>query len=100
METSSPLQKDVPSRLLKQSHTPESPDFSIWAIILIIFGILLVVGGIISMVALEDRSGGWVYTVVLIGSGIQCFFCSFMVGVFTDIRWYLKKLVEKTKDRE
>jgi len=90
METSPPTQKEPPEQ--------EHPEFSFWSIMFIIIGILLIVGGVVSMVFVE-KSGAWIYTVVLIGSGIQCFFCSFLVGVFTDMRWYLRKLVEKTKEK-
>jgi DNA-directed RNA polymerase subunit RPC12/RpoP len=63
---------------------------SAWATAMGIFAGLSVIGAIF---ALLSQAGGFV-VIVLLASALHCALLSFMIDVFTDIRWFLKTLVD------
>ena len=63
-------------------------------------GIVMAFIGIKNYVS-DDQAESKLPSVVFIISGVMCaiqsFFFSFLIDVFTDIRWFLKDLAEKDK---
>ncbi len=43
----------------------------------------------------KERESAFILIILGIAGAIQCFFFSFLVDVFTDIRWFLKKIADK-----
>ena len=83
----------------------KSPDLYIerrsgWSLCLKIIGSICLAGGVIAFLfTLGNGSGnrsaaGFVPLFIGVGGCIQSFFCAFLIDVFTDIRWFLKKLVD------
>jgi hypothetical protein len=71
---------------------PEITRRSGWSGVLIFIGVLSLVGGILGAVI---GTSAMILVLGLVGA-IQAFFFAFLVDVFTDIRWFLKKLVERS----
>ncbi len=70
---------------------------SVWGEVLTIFGGMLAVIFFIGLVCLfpeNTRPAAPALLIVGAAGALQCFFFSFLVDVFTDIRWFLKKIAE------
>jgi hypothetical protein len=71
-----------------------------WALFLKIVGGICLVGGVLGFLSAmtsgrgADPGAGFISLIIGIGGAIQAFFFAFLIDVFTDIRWYLKKLVD------
>ena len=68
-----------------------------WADVLKFFGsasILLFFAGFFCLMSVNTRPAAPALLIVGAAGAIQCFFFSFLVDVFTDIRWFLKKIAE------
>jgi hypothetical protein len=73
-----------------------------WCKFFIFLGVIsLIIAGIGVFMFLNSYDGNKGESIIVIISGIvssiQSFFISFLINVFTDIRWFLKELVEKNK---
>lgn len=71
-----------------------------WSGFLNVMGVLCLVGGVggcavSSGVGEHLTAASWMILVAGIAFGLQAFFFAFLVDVFTDIRWFLKRLVDK-----
>lgn len=69
-----------------------------WADFLTAIGVLgLIVGFVVGILIVMGAEGSdlWVVFVVGVAGGLQAMFLAFLVNVFTDIRWFLKQLVDK-----
>lgn len=69
---------------------------SIWSSIQRIVGLFLVIGGSL-ILFLVDSSFERITAGTIIFMGIQSLFISFLIDVFTDIRWYLSKVTENSE---
>lgn len=69
---------------------------SIWSSIQRIVGLLLVIGGSL-LLTVVDNIFEITTAVTIIFLGIQSLFISFLIDVFTDIRWYLSKINESSE---
>jgi hypothetical protein len=66
-----------------------------WATFLRVVGGINILVGLIGFVASDDkRIGGILLAIGLVGV-IQSFFFAFLVDVFTDIRWFIKKIADE-----
>ncbi|MBM3877835.1 MAG: DUF4339 domain-containing protein [Verrucomicrobia bacterium] len=66
-----------------------------WATFLRVVGCVNILVGLIGFVASDDnRIGGILLAIGLVGV-IQSFFFAFLVDVFTDIRWFVKKIADE-----
>ena len=59
---------------------------------LVVLGLFMVVSGIF----IEARYMDFVISGTLLFIGLQSLFISFLIDVFTDIRWYLSKVTENS----
>ncbi len=71
--------------------------WSVFFLILGCGGILTCIISIFLLIASNNDSPIQYLNFFIIGilAAIQCFFLSFLVDVFTDIRWFIKKISEK-----
>jgi len=66
-----------------------------WATFLRVVGCVNILVGLIGFVASDDkRLGGILLAIGLVGV-IQSFLFAFLVDVFTDIRWFVKKIADE-----
>jgi len=75
-----------------------------WSQFLQAVGLISILGGIIGFAAewrhfwKDDSPNALIFLVIGAAGAIQSFFFAFLIDVFTDIRWFLKKLVDGRKD--
>ena len=69
-----------------------------WSSIQRILGLFLIVLGLILFIVslTVGRNMDFVISGTLIFIGVQSLFISFLIDVFTDIRWYLSKVTENS----
>lgn len=71
-----------------------------WSSFLKVIGVICLVGGGLGFFAAlsegrnDSASNAFICIVIGIGGAIQSFFFAFLIDVFTDIRWFIKKLVD------
>ena len=71
-----------------------------WATFLCVLGfILLLLSVVLFLLWMSNEMKGneYIFGIVSLVSGINSFFIAFLVDVFTDIRWFLKLMVDKNK---
>lgn len=104
----------VPAKPASSSPTPVSPppsgpatssgpsitQRSGWSTFLIVVGVLSLVGGLggcglASLDRGEPTGTAIIILVCGVVGGLQAFYFAFLTNVFTDIRWFLKQLVDK-----
>jgi hypothetical protein len=82
---------------------PEFTQRSAWSVAFYVIGLLSsIIGGVCIIISLflfaYQVIPVW-YGIVLLGAGLQSIFWSFLIDVFTDIRWFLKQLVDGKQRR-
>ena len=68
---------------------------SIWSSIQRILGLFLVILGVLSLI-FGDNIFERITAGTILFIGVQSLFISFLIDVFTDIRWYLSKVTENS----
>jgi hypothetical protein len=72
-----------------------------WSQFLQAVGVIFILGGIIGFAVGWEHSrrkespGAYIFLAICAAGAIQSFFFAFLIDVFTDIRWFLKKLVDR-----
>lgn len=91
-----------PSTPPSQSPAPASSGPSItwrsaWSDFFRVIGVLCLLGGMVGYVIAADSGDTASLVVLFVGFAgcLNAFFFAFLLDVFTDIRWFLKQLVDK-----